>query len=101
MAISDAQFLKGWKDVLGMCNLKAGEQVTILTSDDSNKQIAFIAKLAKLDLPPISFVGHGIGLHLHEDPYLGLMASVYKRHKIIRRAIATAGRKESRHLIAP
>lgn len=33
---------------------------------------AFIAKLARLDLPPISFVGHGIGLHLHEDPYLGL-----------------------------
>lgn len=33
---------------------------------------AFIAKLTELDLPPISFVGHGIGLHLHEDPYLGL-----------------------------
>ncbi len=33
---------------------------------------AFIAKLTKMNLPPISFVGHGIGLHLHEDPYLGI-----------------------------
>ncbi len=32
---------------------------------------AFLDKLAELDLPPISFVGHGIGLHLHEDPYIG------------------------------
>jgi Xaa-Pro dipeptidase len=31
----------------------------------------FIKKLAELNLPPISFVGHGIGLFLHEDPYLG------------------------------
>ena len=32
---------------------------------------AFLKKLGELDLPPIAFVGHGIGLHLHEDPYLG------------------------------
>jgi Xaa-Pro dipeptidase len=32
---------------------------------------AFIARLSEMKLPPISFVGHGIGLHLHEDPYLG------------------------------
>ena len=31
----------------------------------------YLKKLAELDLPPISFVGHGIGLHLHEDPYIG------------------------------
>lgn len=50
MAISDAQFLKGWRDVLQMCKLSPGEQVTILTSDDSNRQIANIAKLAAADL---------------------------------------------------
>lgn len=31
----------------------------------------YLARLAELDLPPIAFVGHGIGVHLHEDPYLG------------------------------
>jgi Xaa-Pro dipeptidase len=28
-------------------------------------------KTDELNLPRISFIGHGIGLHLHEDPYLG------------------------------
>lgn len=32
---------------------------------------AFLGKFGELGLPPISFVGHGIGLHLHEEPYLG------------------------------
>lgn len=50
MAISDAQFLRGWKEVLTMCRLKPGEQVTVLTGDDSNRQIAYIAKLAASDL---------------------------------------------------
>jgi Xaa-Pro dipeptidase len=31
----------------------------------------YLGKLSELRLPPISFIGHGIGLHLHEDPYLG------------------------------
>ena len=39
---------------------------------------AFIAKLSELDLPPISFVGHGIGLHLHEDPYIGKTPEIGK-----------------------
>jgi Xaa-Pro aminopeptidase len=31
----------------------------------------YLAKVGELGLPPISFIGHGIGLGLHEDPYLG------------------------------
>lgn len=44
----------------------------------SSKQIyeAFIRHLAKLDLPPINFIGHGIGLGLHEEPYLGMYSDI-------------------------
>jgi Xaa-Pro dipeptidase len=31
----------------------------------------YLDKVSELGLRPISFIGHGIGLHLHEDPYLG------------------------------
>src|SRR5215831_8432038 len=31
----------------------------------------YLKKTEELMLPRISFIGHGIGLHLHEDPYLG------------------------------
>lgn len=31
----------------------------------------FRAKFDELGMPPISFVGHGIGVNLHERPYLG------------------------------
>jgi Xaa-Pro aminopeptidase len=37
---------------------------------------AFIRHLGKLKLPPISFLGHGIGLQLHEKPYLGPYSDV-------------------------
>lgn len=53
MAISDAALMMAWKEVLGMCNLKAGEQLTILTSDDSNQQIAGMARLAAADMGAI------------------------------------------------
>lgn len=33
---------------------------------------SYLDKLGELKMPPIAFVGHGIGLHLHEDPYLGI-----------------------------
>ncbi len=31
----------------------------------------FLQKFSKLGFEPISFVAHGIGLHLHEEPYMG------------------------------
>jgi Xaa-Pro dipeptidase len=31
----------------------------------------FLQKFGKLGFEPISFVAHGIGLHLHEEPYMG------------------------------
>lgn len=31
---------------------------------------AFVDRFGALGLPPIAFVGHGIGVHLHEEPYL-------------------------------
>jgi Xaa-Pro aminopeptidase len=45
----------------------------IIKPGASTKRIyeVYLAKLSELELPPISFVGHGIGVHLHEDPYLG------------------------------
>jgi Xaa-Pro aminopeptidase len=35
---------------------------------------AFRTKFDELGMPPISFVGHGIGVDLHEPPYLGPFA---------------------------
>lgn len=35
----------------------------------------FLARFSDLGLEPISFVAHGIGLHLHEEPYMGRYGS--------------------------
>lgn len=37
---------------------------------------AFTEHMKKLDLAPISFIGHGIGLHLHEEPYLSMYSDI-------------------------
>jgi 2,5-dihydroxypyridine 5,6-dioxygenase len=46
MSISNADFVIAWKNVLEQCQLKPGEQVAILTSDDSNMQIVECARTA-------------------------------------------------------
>lgn len=43
----------------------------------------FSAKLAKINVPPISFVGHGAGLNLHEEPYLGKTAVIGRQSDVI------------------
>ena len=42
----------------------------------------FIARLVAKNLPPISFAGHGIGLLLHEDPYIGDTPSIGSRDDV-------------------
>lgn len=37
---------------------------------------AFTEHMSQLDLAPIKFIGHSIGLHLHEEPYLGRYSDV-------------------------
>lgn len=37
---------------------------------------AFLKRFCEVNLPAISFVGHGMGLHLHEEPYLGKYSDV-------------------------
>jgi len=63
MPISDADFVIAWKNVLEQCRLVSGEQVAILTSDDSNPQIVSCARIAVgllggiltvIHLPPIN-----------------------------------------------
>ena len=62
MAISDESHIRDWKHVLGLCNLKSGENVVVLTGESSNPAnlenslraaLAMGAQACRLDLPPI------------------------------------------------
>jgi 2,5-dihydroxypyridine 5,6-dioxygenase len=53
MAVSDAQLFAAWKTVLQLSNLRAGEFVTLLTSDDTHRQTLQAARLAATDLGAI------------------------------------------------
>ncbi|MEA9391256.1 2,5-dihydroxypyridine 5,6-dioxygenase [Acerihabitans sp. TG2] len=46
MAVSNSDLVAGWKEVLTLCNLRVGEQVTILTSDDSHPQVVATCQIA-------------------------------------------------------
>ncbi len=46
MAISDLALIEAWKDVLTLSKLTAGEQVSLLISDDSNPQLVSTARTA-------------------------------------------------------
>lgn len=58
-----------WKNLVA-CKYRVIEAIKPGASARNVYEI-FLEKFGELGLPPISFVGHGIGLHLHEDPYLG------------------------------
>ncbi len=63
MAVSDSDLVSGWQRVLTLCRLKAGEQVTLLTSTDSHAQVVNTCEIAcglmgavvtRLVLPPMN-----------------------------------------------
>jgi Xaa-Pro aminopeptidase len=58
-----------WQNLIECRKLVLG----MIRPGESTKEIyeSFLKKFGELGLPPISFVGHGIGLDLHEEPYLG------------------------------
>ncbi len=53
MLISDFDLLNAWTEVLKLSRVRAGETVTLLTSDDSNEQNRRIAGLAARQLGAI------------------------------------------------
>jgi len=63
MAVSDDFRIDTWKEVLGLCRLKPGESVIVLTGESSHPQnidaamrsaVAMGASVFRMDLPPIA-----------------------------------------------
>lgn len=63
MAVSDTDLLRAWTQVLNLSNLKAGDAVTVLTSDHTHPQTLRCAitaasligaRVSRLDLPPVN-----------------------------------------------
>lgn len=80
MAISDLALVEAWKDVLVMSKLTAGEQVSLLVSDDSNPQLVATARIAVgqlggiltiLTLPPLN---GDVALSRDKSGYVGKTA---------------------------
>ena len=70
MSVSDDFRLDTWKEVLGLCKVKAGENLVVLTGETSHPQnieaatrsaLAMGAKVFRLDLPPVPPRGPGGG----------------------------------------
>jgi hypothetical protein len=61
MPVSDDQKLAMWREVLGLCRVKAGENIAVLTGENSLPQnidmavrasVALGAKVCRIDVPP-------------------------------------------------
>lgn len=61
--------LRIWRNLVECRDLLAES----IRPDASSSEVyrGFLKKFAEIGYDPISFVGHGIGLFLHEEPYLG------------------------------
>jgi 2,5-dihydroxypyridine 5,6-dioxygenase len=83
MAISDADFIRAWQQVLTLSRLKEGDMVTILTGDHTHPQTLRCAataatllgaRVSRLDLPPVNgdkALSRDLLAYLGETPLTG------------------------------
>jgi 2,5-dihydroxypyridine 5,6-dioxygenase len=77
MAISDHELTVAWREVLTLSNVKPGEQISILVSDDSDRQSLAASRRAAMDLGAVVTVLHlppvngGLSLSRDKTAYMG------------------------------